>query len=82
MTELDRLNCNNIPCHQGLDILDSVYAAMSQLPCNGVQGILCAVAQEIQALRDLLTEVEPHLDEWNFPITLQDRVREAIKKHE
>lgn len=40
------------------------------------------LTQKIQELRDLLTEVEPHLDEWNFPITLQDRVIEAIKKHE
>jgi hypothetical protein len=24
---------------------------MAQLPCNGIQGILCGAAQEIQALR-------------------------------
>jgi len=49
--EINRLNCNNIACHQGRDILDSIYEAMRQLPCNGVQAILCGAAQEIQALR-------------------------------
>ena len=52
MSEIDRLNCNNIQCDQGRDILASIYEAMAQLPCNGVQAILCAAAQEIQALRD------------------------------
>lgn len=51
--EVDRLNCNNISCHQGRDILDSIFEAMNQLPCNGIQGILCGAAQEIQALRDM-----------------------------
>lgn len=50
--EVDRLSCNNISCHQGRDILASIYEAMAQLPCNGIQGILCGAAQEIQALRE------------------------------
>jgi hypothetical protein len=50
--EVDRLNCNNISCHQGRDILDSIFEACAQLPCNGIQGILCGAAQEIQALRE------------------------------
>ena len=29
----------------------------------------------------LLAEVEPHLDEWNFPITLQDRVTAACNAY-
>lgn len=29
----------------------------------------------------LLAEVEPHLDEWNFPITLHERVTALCNEH-
>ena len=50
--EIDRLDCNNIECHIGRDILASIYETMRQLPGNGVHAILCGAAQEIQAWRD------------------------------
>lgn len=51
IAEVERLNCNSVACHYQRDVLDSIYEAMTILPCNGVQAILCAAAQEIQALR-------------------------------
>lgn len=38
---------------------------------------LIAAAPEMY---DLLAEVEPHLDEWNFPITLKDRIEALLNK--
>lgn len=58
---IDRLNCNNVACHQCRDILSSIYEAMAQLPCNGVQGILCGTAQEIAALRDDVKRLKDRL---------------------
>ena len=29
----------------------------------------------------LLAEVEPHLDEWNFPVTLNERVTALCNEH-
>lgn len=42
------------------DILESIYEAMAILPCNGIQGILCGAAQEIQALRDACAREPPN----------------------
>lgn len=33
---------------------------------------------DFQRAMSLLAEVEPHLDEWNFPLTLKDRVTEML----
>ena len=36
--------------------------------------------EKADAMR-LLAEVEPHLDEWNFPVTLQDRITQCCNKY-
>jgi hypothetical protein len=49
---IDRLSCNDVECHQGRDILETIAEAMQKLPCNGVQAILSAAYQEISYWRD------------------------------
>ena len=33
---------------------------------------------DFQRAMELLVEVEPHLDEWNFPLTLKDRITRML----
>ena len=56
--EINSLNCNSVECNYQRDIMESIYEAMAILPCNGIQGILCGAAQEIQALRDEVERLE------------------------
>ena len=48
---IKQLKCDNIECHVGRDVLDSVWEAIHQTPACGINAILCAAAQEIDALR-------------------------------
>ena len=73
--EVSTLNCNNIACNQSRDILASIYEAMAQLPCNGVNGILCGAAQEIAALRAPADKeaMQKAWDDWHSTIPADER---------
>jgi predicted RNA-binding Zn-ribbon protein involved in translation (DUF1610 family) len=62
-TLIENLMCNNVECHQGLDILASLYKAHNQIPCCGLLAIIGAAIQEIQAYRD--NKQDSH--EWECP---------------
>jgi hypothetical protein len=53
-TEYKKLQCNNIECHCGRDVLKSIWEAIHQTPACGLNVILCAAAQEIDALRNMV----------------------------
>lgn len=52
--EHKKLRCNNIECHYGRDVLKSIWEAIHQTPVCGLNAILCAAAQEIDALRNMV----------------------------
>ncbi|MDW7772527.1 MAG: hypothetical protein SCH71_06515 [Desulfobulbaceae bacterium] len=52
--EYKKLQCNNIECHMGRDVLKSLWDAIHQTPACGLNVILCAAAQEVDALRESL----------------------------
>ncbi len=45
-------DCNEVECHQQRDILESLYEAISILPCNGLVAIMLGAYQEISSLRE------------------------------
>ena len=53
-SEYKKLLCNNIECHYKCDVLKSIWEAIHQTPACGLNGILCAAAQEIDALRGII----------------------------
>ncbi|NCQ52065.1 hypothetical protein GW796_09260 [archaeon] len=48
-----KLLCDNIVCYSGVDVLNSLWSVIDQIPPCGLGVILCAAAQEIDALRKL-----------------------------
>jgi hypothetical protein len=39
------------------------------------------LTERLSAAMLLLAEIEPHIDEWNFPITMRDRITALCDKH-
>lgn len=56
-------------------------AAAKFVSCKEAADEIESLWEQLSAAMLLLAEVEPHLDEWNFPITLNERVTAFCNAH-
>lgn len=70
--EITTSSWKNWGVYYSLEEAEKVRAALVENPTP---------TERLNAAMRLLAEVEPHIDEWNFPITLRDRITEFCNKH-
>ena len=63
------------------EVADAALALSAEPDGEAKHNVVIDLADRCIKAMLLLAEVEPHLDEWNFPITLNERVTALCNEH-